>query len=581
MKIILSLPTIFLLSTQTTVLEAFCSKPLVCENNGTCETGPKDMEQILGVDEVGLITPEIDGMHCECPGENPTSKYGFTGVQCDTVFERCQDGSVCFNSGYCVADSTNINKFHCACLADDEYAVNGIFAGVTCENPATSFCSTNDEWYALTSSRWFCTNRGKCVDNEDDVTKKCECESGYFGLHCEYDQNEICSLQCENGGVCKSGAKDYKSLMQAGLNLNEFVGGNNIEGEFCVCPKGYDGVRCELENHTKCGAGICFNGGMCMEEVDFKGDVSEYYCDCDCTEIAGKYCQHNEGVSMCPYPEDHNPSAYYCANGGFCAMETHLPCDCEVGYTGNHCEVKEEIKKTDVIETCDKKCQNGGNCFFGEHPLEDGKLKKETMDDKLSFLDDNQHCRCPDGYIGLNCEQRYQKCHSGEHFCLNGSDCVEDNDEFTCDCNAAATKLISYAGHYCQHAATSFCSKTGGKSFCTNHGTCRGEVGEGQDHVGCDCKEGWTGDYCEYELTEMRTDGIATRAFIGFLAALFGLLSIGSLYICLRNRDVPRTDYDAAYTSNNDLTQLNPYGGNIHEEDDDNEEYELKEVTII
>jgi len=79
----------------------------------------------------------------------------------------------------------------------------------------------------------------------------------------------------------------------------------------------------------------------------------------------------------------------------------------------------------------------------------------------------------------------------------------------------------------------------------------------------------------------MRTDGIATRAFIGFLAALFGLLSIGSLYICLRNRDVPRTDYDAAYTSNNDLTQLNPYGGNIHEEDDDNEEYELKEVTII
>lgn len=78
---------------------------------------------------------------------------------------------------------------------------------------------------------------------------------------------------------------------------------------------------------------------------------------------------------------------------------------------------------------------------------------------------------------------RYERCGEGEHYCLHGSGCISDNDEFTCDCNEVSTSLVAYAGHYCEHTATEFCEGPGaGKhSFCTNHGKCRGQVGFGQE----------------------------------------------------------------------------------------------------
>jgi hypothetical protein len=78
---------------------------------------------------------------------------------------------------------------------------------------------------------------------------------------------------------------------------------------------------------------------------------------------------------------------------------------------------------------------------------------------------------------------RYEKCGDHEHYCLHGSGCVPDGDEFTCDCREAATGLTSYAGKYCEHVATEFCQGPGAnpESFCTNHGTCLGEIGKGQE----------------------------------------------------------------------------------------------------
>ena len=94
---------------------------------------------------------------------------------------------------------------------------------------------------------------------------------------------------------------------------------------------------------------------------------------------------------------------------------------------------------------------------------------------------DNKHCRCPRGYIGLRCELKYEKCGDNEHYCLHGSGCVDNGDQYTCDCREAATMLTSYAGKYCEHAATEFCIGPGQEkneeSFCTNHGTCRGDIG--------------------------------------------------------------------------------------------------------
>ncbi len=160
----------------------------------------------------------------------------------------------------------------------------------------------------------------------------------------------------------------------------------------------------------------------------------------------------------------------------FSIRNRHQPCVCDEGWTGSRCEVRvehEEVK-------CDLKCENGGTCFFGDNPIQDDSLKTIPG---LEFLQDNKHCRCPAGYIGLRCEMRYERCGGGQHYCLHGAGCVEDNDQFTCDCNEVSTELVAYAGHYCQHTAAEFCQGPGaGKhSFCTKHGTCRGEIGMGQE----------------------------------------------------------------------------------------------------
>ena len=160
----------------------------------------------------------------------------------------------------------------------------------------------------------------------------------------------------------------------------------------------------------------------------------------------------------------------------------HGPCtNCNEGWTGTRCETRQENKAV-VKERndCDLDCKNGGTCFFGDHPLEDDSLQ---MVPGLEFLLDNKHCRCPDGYIGLRCEMRYTRCGEGEHYCLHGSDCIPDNDQFTCDCNEISSSVVAYAGHHCEHTVEEFCIGPGaGKhSFCTEHGTCRGEVGIGEE----------------------------------------------------------------------------------------------------
>ena len=113
------------------------------------------------------------------------------------------------------------------------------------------------------------------------------------------------------------------------MDINEIFGGSNINGEHCVCPEGYSGVNCQLEaqkdNFIHCGNGLCFNGGLCVERVHEDGTVKDYYCACNelgfrsDTNVAGQFCEHKD-VEFCPFPENHDPSQYYCANGGSCPL---------------------------------------------------------------------------------------------------------------------------------------------------------------------------------------------------------------------------------------------------------------------
>ena len=123
-----------------------------------------------------------------------------------------------------------------------------------------------------------------------------------------------------------------------------------------------------------------------------------------------------------------------------------------------------------------------------------------------------EHCVCPRGYFGIQCEHKLEICPSGDHVCLHGSKCIARNEggtdgekHYVCDCDSAFDSLEKYAGKFCQYSSTDICTKNGqpgmGKAnfaFCVNNGMCKGKVEDGEPAPGCICPEGFSGQHCEY-----------------------------------------------------------------------------------
>jgi len=168
-------------------------------------------------------------------------------------------------------------------------------------------------------------NLNRVVFYYRNLAKKCACPVGTFGLHCEFSQYEECSLQCFNGGKCKIGLKDFTHMKEYGLDIEHYLGGRDEYGEHCVCPEGFSGAKCEVDDVVICGQGICFNGASCVQTVSLDGtEVYNEYCRCKHddagVQFAGKFCEH-ESTTKCPAPYGHNPDEYFCTNGGECADE--------------------------------------------------------------------------------------------------------------------------------------------------------------------------------------------------------------------------------------------------------------------
>lgn len=107
-----------------------------------------------------------------------------------------------------------------------------------------------------------------------------------------------------------------------------------------------------------------------------------------------------------------------------------------------------------------------------------------------------QHCVCPEGYFGIQCEHEMEVCPGGQHLCLHGSRCVDDFDDafdadgntasvnHKCDCGAAFTGNEKYAGKFCQYSSTDICTKDADPemsranfAFCVNNVSYSVDVG--------------------------------------------------------------------------------------------------------
>eukprot|EP00521_Asterionellopsis_glacialis_P008228 CAMPEP_0195280952 /NCGR_PEP_ID=MMETSP0707-20130614/457_1 /TAXON_ID=33640 /ORGANISM="Asterionellopsis glacialis, Strain CCMP134" /LENGTH=607 /DNA_ID=CAMNT_0040339783 /DNA_START=74 /DNA_END=1897 /DNA_ORIENTATION=- len=433
------------------------------------------------------------GLHCNCT-------EGRTGLKCKRQYESCHnnDDMKCYNGGACLlggVDQFGNDQYYCDCKnAKDEKG--NLYYGQYCENKVLEVCDGSQDV--------FCVNGGTCKDDyESSPHRPCLCGPDYDGKHCEFRKDDFpkCDLTCENGGQCQLGIKTYKQAM---LGYDTFW--QNTENfMYCACKPGFFGLDCEVKSNL-CGEHHCFNGGSCKVKTLADGVTTKRHCDCTTAGTHGKsysgmYCEY-QSTSFCGKNPDHN-GHQFCVNGGTCesTLETHLGCRCPHGYTGPICEFSE--KSAAVVENlkCSTKCLNGGRCRKGSKDL--SYLKKMGITaphlQHQTTQDNNEHCVCPKGFLGVHCETSIDEC-SEEHVCLHGSKCIKKGDGHECDCEKADGVV---AGKFCEHKQTTVCTVDPGsikasKAFCVNNGECVDIIGPTASHAGCKCPKGFNGEHCEY-----------------------------------------------------------------------------------
>lgn len=313
--------------------------------------------------------------------------------------------------------------------------------------------------------------------------------------------NVSCSLECENEGVC------IWEWQTAARSTSQF-----LKVMTCKCAQGFSGPLCEIENSIfeddeDCTL-MCDNGGGCLWEWTSSGtpgsDVFTKKMICDCPKgFEGDLCQDEtrKTNTLC---------SHTCENGGTCVSRWESSpqandsvmkaygCQCAPGFTGSSCEVAIEDSENQDDE-CSLNCQNGGECVFAWMENTNGNYF-DTV-----YLSSFMICDCPNGYMGINCEYKVERC-PDETMCFNGGACIIDAEaegSYSCDCSSVA----ELTGELCEQKESqiSVCDYDHAEQkrtlFCINGGTCQAQLPEETDnsHHGCECPDGFDGHHCEFQ----------------------------------------------------------------------------------
>lgn len=541
---------------------------LVCLNHGTCRDDPLEGCDCPSGFTGTMCEFEVDDDSHAGQGEICGDKYCYNGGKCATISIVGDDGGKS-NELYCdcnaAGDGTTLfagdscqykATAQCTHPQDGESLQGMLFCvnGGTCQDEVQKGCSCPVGWTGFfcefqqdsgdvheqntdeleACGDHVCLNGGVCVstivkasDGSQSTLNYCDCnlafneESIFAGPNCEYQATVLCT---EPG-------RDSKDLAGVQFCVN---GGkcpeDNILGE-CECPMHWTGMRCEIEvddlqesGSTPCGDITCFHHGKCL--VSNEGGSQKHSCDCSTAfdelhRYDGPFCQY-QSTQFCSKPESTLAKVDFCVNNGECQEDG--TCRCPSGFYGPRCELtvyedqalgENEAMTNAFNYTCRLSCSNGGYCVKG---VKDNGIYQDTIKN-VAHLNQTyhetyfEHCICPDGFIGLTCEHQIETCTNGEHYCLHGSTCVKENEDYLCDCRQADETIgrgdhpTVFAGDSCEHPANDICVQghiypTTPLYFCVNQGICRAYVSEGDDDPGCDCPSDWSGPHCEVRNNE-------------------------------------------------------------------------------
>ncbi|CAD5126514.1 DgyrCDS14624 [Dimorphilus gyrociliatus] len=360
--------------------------------------------------------------------------------------------------------------------------------------PVNDFCLMNQ-----------CKNGGICKSTE--FSFYCECSNGFTGSFCEFMMDDKCKIEnyCENEGTCHSSQmllpnsivayqvncmckEDYfGDRCQNKHPCLENICQNNgkctkswILGEYtCQCTKGFEGKHCDLPTPNLCDSNPCANNGKCYQVKNKSTSMSEVFCECigkfkglTCSEEITNGCLNNPcsnngtcvsygelGMYYCICPKTHlgkhcqieNPCNVKSCNGkGQCNIQEFITngirtfvgkCECLAQFGGNECELENPCYKTDV-------CKNGGICEVERH--------MNHVNGGIGFVTFGlTSCRCPKLYGGKFCEilspcitnnpcQNEGYCNVERSHIWENSGSVDDFTKPTCDCK------LGYSGEYCE-----------------------------------------------------------------------------------------------------------------------------------
>jgi len=145
-----------------------------------------------------------------------------------------------------------------------------------------------------------------------------------------------------------------------------------------------------------------------------------------------------------------------------------------------------------------------------------GPFGECIMDTRSCGNDCKESCKCQPGYVGEDCSMKVERCEDATgpesvDACYNNGRCymTEDvRDDSTvliwkCDCRESYGEARRYAGHMCEYPAEASCERGNDASeyaFCVNGGRCVRLVERSERHPGCECKAGYEGRHCQYDV---------------------------------------------------------------------------------